>query len=135
MATCMWMLHMQVFSKKSNFGEYSHLPKWLFLRFSVTRQTRQAFLGYLPNLHLPKMAYHATCQTFGSFGRCFDYVESGRFYINYNLSHLPRAVFEKNVTHLTKFVRVMSESGKWCMSGHCLVQTQSCLTNALLQTK
>jgi hypothetical protein len=32
---------------------------------------------------------------------------------------------EKNVTCLAKFVRVMSESGKWCASGHFLVRAQA----------
>jgi hypothetical protein len=39
--------------------------------------------GDLPNLYLPKILYHSTCQTgqYCKFGKCFEYVESGRFYI------------------------------------------------------
>jgi len=35
--------------------------------------------------------------------------------------HLPKAVFEKNVTRLAKFVRVLSKSCKFGASGHCLI--------------
>jgi hypothetical protein len=31
-------------------------------------------------------------------------------------------IFEKNVTRFAKFARVMRESGKWHVSGHCLIK-------------
>jgi hypothetical protein len=34
---------------------------------------------------------------------------------------LPKAIFEKNVTRLDTFARVMSESREFGASGHCLV--------------
>jgi hypothetical protein len=62
-ATCTQMLQMPVLS---SFGDNTHLPKWTFLIFSMTCQTkntRQGFIEYLPNLHSPKIPYHATHQT------------------------------------------------------------------------
>jgi hypothetical protein len=38
-----------------------------------------------------------------------------------NLSHLPKAFFEKNVTPLAKFMQVMCKFVKCCASGHCLM--------------
>jgi hypothetical protein len=34
--------------------------------------------------------------------------------------HSQKVIFEKNLTLLAKFARVMIECGKWCASGHCL---------------
>ena len=38
--------------------------------------------------------------------------------------HLPKAIFEKNVTRLDKFTRVMSKSREFGASGHCLICSQ-----------
>ena len=37
--------------------------------------------------------------------------------------HSPKAIFEKNVTRLDTFARVMSESHEFEVSGHCLLLT------------
>jgi hypothetical protein len=34
-----------------------------------------------------------------------------------------RPFFEKNMTRLAKFGKVMSGSGEWCVSGHCLINS------------
>jgi hypothetical protein len=42
----------------------------------------------------------------------------------YICSHLPKAIFEKNVTRLDTFARVIRHFGKFGASGHCLNKTQ-----------
>jgi hypothetical protein len=42
----------------------------------------------------------------------------------YIRSHSTFAIFEKNVTHLDTFARVIRHFGKFGASGHCLVFTQ-----------
>jgi hypothetical protein len=37
---------------------------------------------------------------------------------------LPKAIFEKNVTRLYTFARIMSESREFGASGHCLKNSQ-----------
>jgi hypothetical protein len=45
---------------------------------------------------------------------------------------LPKGFFEKNVTRLDTFARVIRHSGEFGASGHCLGKTQ---TNLLLEFK
>jgi hypothetical protein len=45
--------------------------------------------------------------------------------------HLPKAIFEKNVTRLAKFARVIRESRKFGESSHCLVLNQKLFSKFL----
>ena len=72
---------------------------------------------------------------FGEFGECrvdrfihIKYFFSAWNDLPYHLpstrqtrQHSPKAIFEKNVTRLDKFARVMGESREFGASGHCLV--------------
>jgi len=87
----------------ANFGEYSHLLKWPFQEICETRQTRQ---------HLPSRVA-GTRHTRRHSPTCFAWTRQTR-------QHSPKAIFEKNVTRLAKFARVLSELRKFGTSGHCL---------------
>ncbi len=72
-----------------------------------TRQTRR---------HSPT-CFARTRQTRQHSPTCFAWTRQTR-------RHWPKAIFEKNVTRLNTFARVMSESREFGASGHCLVFTQ-----------
>ncbi len=59
--------------------------------------------------HLPRLGRHSPT--------CFARTRQ-------TCQHLQEAIFEKNVTRLDTFARVMSESCKFGASGHCLTKTQ-----------
>jgi hypothetical protein len=86
-----------------------------------TRQTRR---------HLPTWFARTrqTRQTRQHSPTCFARTRQTR-------QHSPKAIFEKNVTRLDTFARVMSESREFGASGHCLKKTQISETTVIKKLK
>ncbi len=82
--------------------------------------TRQKFTIFGKYSNLPKWSFSEMCQTCHTrrhSPNCFAQTRQIR-------RDSPKAIFEKNVTRLPKFARVLSESHKFGESGHSLTKVQ-----------
>ena len=111
MATCrrICRINSRTRQKFAIFGEFEYSPKWSFLKIGRTRYIRR---------HSPT-CFGRTRYIRPTFANHFPRTR-------YIRSHSPKAIFEKNVTRLDTFARVIRHFGEFGASGHCLVLMHSC---------
>ena len=89
--------------KFASFGEFEYSPKWPFWKIGRTRYIRPTFANQFPRTRYIRP----------TFANQFPRTQ-------YICSRSTLATFEKNMTRLDTFARVIRQFGKFGAIGHCL---------------
>jgi hypothetical protein len=87
----------------------------------ATRETRRKITIFGKFEYSPKWPFSEMCRTRQTRRHLPTWFARSR----QNRRHSPKAIFEKNVTHLAKFAQVLSESPEFGARGHSLVKMPS----------
>ncbi len=104
--------------KFASFGEFEYSPKWPFWKIGRTRYIRQHSPTYFARTrYIRRHSPPYFARTRYIRRHLPPYLARTR----YIRSHSPKGFFEKNVTRLDTFARVIRRFGKFGASGHCLI--------------